>query len=264
MSDQRAQATAETAKTAGKAIELVRDAGSYLAKTIGDIPPDLVGLAGDWLHEVRRRNAGRLQAKTAAILDRIDRARWTEPSPSVVVPLLEAAADESSEELGDLWAALLANAMIDNGRLIRREFFALLKAMEPIDALMLDVASRTPSSGDFRKHLCRAEVEGLGRQPASVGVPQAYGQWPDHEHRSSPGAWMCFRCRVQSSRLVSGRLAMEAYPLAVSLRYQSRPERRLLMRLQHCARRKGHTRPIRRPVPFRVWLGPTLGEPRRA
>jgi hypothetical protein len=49
-------AIAETAKTAGNAVDLVRDLGAFVAKVLGDVPANLVGLGGDHIAHVRIRN----------------------------------------------------------------------------------------------------------------------------------------------------------------------------------------------------------------
>jgi hypothetical protein len=166
ISDEEAKAVQEVAKASGPVVALVRDAGHALVNsTVASIPADLIGAAGgDWLHEARRRNKARMEAKTAAILESIDRARLTEPSPSVVLPLLEAAMDESREELQDLWANLLANAMIDGGFMVRRDFFVTLKAMEPIDAVVLDVFAATESDSSAEPYAQLAKIQDALRE----------------------------------------------------------------------------------------------------
>ena len=143
LTDAQANAVAAVANTTGKAVDASRGIGGFLTDTVGSIPSDLLGIAGgDWLHEQRRRNLGRMRAKTERILESIDRSRITEPSASIVVPLLQAAADEKREALQDLWAALLANSMVDGGEKVRRAFFAVVGRMEPLDARLLDMISR--------------------------------------------------------------------------------------------------------------------------
>lgn len=140
MTSAEAEAVTEVAKTAGKAIDLARGVGGYLKETLDTVPHDLIGLAGgDWLHQQRRRNIAKMQARTERILEGVERERISEPSVSVVVPLLEAAADEGREELQDLWAGLLASAMMDGGRKVRRAFFETLRKLEPTDALVLEI-----------------------------------------------------------------------------------------------------------------------------
>ncbi len=146
LTDAEATAAGEAAKAAGTALVVAAGAGGWLARTVGTIPEDILGIAGgDWLHQTRRRNLAKMEAKTAKSLDGIDATRRTEASPSVVLPLLEAAADESREELQALWAALLANACLDGGKRVRRAFFDALRHMDPVDALVLDLNIRRPN-----------------------------------------------------------------------------------------------------------------------
>ena len=155
VTDAQAEAGKALAETAGKVLDLTKGIGSYLAETIGTIPQDLLGLAGgDWLHEKRQRNLAQMQAKTARILDGIQKERISEPSPSVVMPLLEAARDESREELQEIWAALLAQAMIDGGYKVRRSFFDLVGKLEPIDSLVLMAVSSLPHGGTSNENTC--------------------------------------------------------------------------------------------------------------
>lgn len=131
-----AVAVAETAKATGKAIDATVGFAGWVKQTLGTIPEDVLGLVGgDWLHQKRKRTLAELEAKTSEILLSIGAGPPFEPSPSVVVPLLIGAADESRPELQDLWAALLASALQpDGGERVRRAFFDTLKAMEPVDA----------------------------------------------------------------------------------------------------------------------------------
>lgn len=116
-----------------------------LAKIFGKVPEDLVGvIGGDTLHHHRLRNLATLAAKTDAYLQLIDQARRSEVSLSVAIPLIAAAVDESRRELQDLWAALLANAQLDDGVRVRTIYFDILKGMEPIDAKVLELVSDTP------------------------------------------------------------------------------------------------------------------------
>jgi hypothetical protein len=142
-----AKALSEVARTTGKAIDALRDTGSYLAGVFGSVPRDLVGVGGgDWLFHQRRRHLAKLEAATLTIVKQYEPERRTEPSPSVVLPLFGAAADEAREELQQLWAALLANTMLDGGVRVRRDFIETLRQLEPFDALVLDIFARFPRS----------------------------------------------------------------------------------------------------------------------
>lgn len=107
---EEAKAVAAVAGATGKAIDAATDLGGFAGKVLGTLPQDAVGLLGDWVSHLRTRNAHRLQLKTDEILS--SRNAVIEPLSLVVArPLLEAAQDESREELVELWARLLANAM---------------------------------------------------------------------------------------------------------------------------------------------------------
>ena len=66
--------------------------------------------------------------------------RVAEPDapPSLAIPIMIAAADESRDELLDLWAALLA-AAADSGKsnAFRLKFIEVVKRMDPLDPLVL-------------------------------------------------------------------------------------------------------------------------------
>jgi Abortive infection alpha len=134
-----AKAIQEAAKTTGKAIDLTSDLGKYLGKVVGGVPSDLVGLlGGDYLGQLRIRNLDKSIRKTKKIIE--DRKAETEPvSLALAVPILKATENESREELQDLWARLLANAM-DKKRsaTVRLEFIQIIQQLNPLDAMILD------------------------------------------------------------------------------------------------------------------------------
>ncbi len=173
LTDAEATAAGEAAKAAGTALVVAAGAGGWLARTVGTIPEDILGIAGgDWLHQTRRRNLAKMEAKTAKSLDGIDATRRTEASPSVVLPLLEAAADESREELQALWAALLANACLDGGKRVRRAFFDALRTMEPVDALVLELHINRPNRHTSEASSYQRDDEWMITQLAVKGFSQ--------------------------------------------------------------------------------------------
>jgi len=148
------------------ALETARSFGGYVAKILGTMPEDLIGVMGaDKLRARRIENIIGLGERTRARLE-ARHVEAAEPvSLSLALPLLEAAADESREELSDLWARLLAAAMdpARTGR-VRQTFMAAVKAMDPLDAVALmsfDGYSPEPGAG--------AE----GQIAARLGVSQA-------------------------------------------------------------------------------------------
>jgi hypothetical protein len=135
-----ARAIEETAKLGSKLVEAGTKAGGYLDRVFGRLPDNFLGLVvGDWVLHTRIRRWAELQAETERIL----RKRGvTEPladvSPSVAVPLIEAAVDETREGLKELWARLLAAAMDPaRSQLVRQTFITALKAMDPLDPRIL-------------------------------------------------------------------------------------------------------------------------------
>jgi hypothetical protein len=130
-----------------EAVNLARDVGGWINNIAGDIPKDLVGLvAGDRLKAYRMEKAAevvhcareRLKAKGITPLDN--------PSPSIILPILESAMDEGREELKRLWEGLLATALDpDKTTQVARLFIDLVKAMDPLDARILVEARNHPN-----------------------------------------------------------------------------------------------------------------------
>ncbi|WP_207536944.1 Abi-alpha family protein [Sabulicella rubraurantiaca] len=139
----------KTADFGGKVVDAGTGFGGWLKDTFGTIPQDLLGVAGgDWLHYRRRMNLLQLELKTEVLREKLNENRLIEPSPSILLPLLQHAANESRDELQDLWAALLISAMHPEAyRRVRRSFFETLMKMEPLDALVFDkiIRSKTPA-----------------------------------------------------------------------------------------------------------------------
>jgi hypothetical protein len=150
--EEAAKALSKVAEFGTRALPTVEKVGGYLATVFGALPENLIGLAGDWVHHMRVRNWARLGEKTEAILKRRGiTADVDDLSPSIAVPLLSAAVDETRSELQELWAKLLANAMDPKrATIIRREFIDTLRLMNPLDALVLDLATgHPPMEGDL-------------------------------------------------------------------------------------------------------------------
>jgi hypothetical protein len=134
-----AKAAEESAKTAGKALEIVHDVGGYLRGVFAEVPADLVGVAGGaWLHEIHARLRDKLRRRTEQILRERDVQEAIELSPNIAAAIIEGAQEESREELAELWARLLASAMdpatMNN---VRHSFIAAVREMDPLDAKIM-------------------------------------------------------------------------------------------------------------------------------
>jgi hypothetical protein len=112
--------------------------GGYLRNVFAEVPADLVGVAGGaWLHEVHIRIKDAWRRRTEEILRERDVQDVIELSPNMAVALVEGAQEEGREELMELWARLLANAMDPNLNSVRQSFIEAVKNMDPVDAIVL-------------------------------------------------------------------------------------------------------------------------------
>ena len=113
--------------------------GGYIADIVGDLPKDLVGLlAGDRVKVARAKRLAILLEGTKKHLQDRGVVEPEPPSLKLALPIFEAAADESNQELQDLWASLLAAAMDPKRRdWVRQSFIQIVKQMDPFDVLVL-------------------------------------------------------------------------------------------------------------------------------
>ena len=118
----------------------------YMGRVLGTAPQDAVGLVlGDPLRFVRTAIAAQYDVLLTKILNRRKVTETQPVSPSLAIPLLRAAYDESRPELQELWASLIASAMDStrSGR-IRLSFTETLKRFDPLDALVLKARNERP------------------------------------------------------------------------------------------------------------------------
>jgi Abortive infection alpha len=156
-----AKAIEESARTLGKGFDLAGGLGAYLARALGGVPQNLIGiLVGDWLIHKRVRRWSELQDETRQILgQRRVKEPYDDISPSIALPLIEAALDEDREGLKELWAKLLAAAMDSKRKhLVRADLISTLKQLEPLDAIVLNTVHEGPRSQfrpNVRDHLAQ-------------------------------------------------------------------------------------------------------------
>jgi len=133
-----AGAVEEIAKASGKALDVVHDTGGYLAKVLGGVPGNLVGvLGGAWLCERHIRLKDGLRRRTEQILRQRDVQQLVELSPNLASALIAGAQEEGREELAELWARLLANAIDPSMNSVRHSFIEAVKAFDPPDVIVL-------------------------------------------------------------------------------------------------------------------------------
>ncbi len=114
---------------------------AFFGKVVGAPLEDLTGLMiGDPIRYIRFRGLLYYQAKVDSILEQRGVKEPQAVSPSIAVPLIEAATNETREELCELWAKLLAAAMDPKeANHVRLELIDAVKRLAPIDARVLEI-----------------------------------------------------------------------------------------------------------------------------
>lgn len=129
----------EQAKLGQEVLKVMSGVGSFFKEALGGVPQDLVGyLGGDWLRLRRVENIAKMMERAR---EKLKAAGVTETEPAsltLALPILRGAADESREEIQDLWARLMA-AALDPAKAgsVRQGFAEAISKMDPLDALVL-------------------------------------------------------------------------------------------------------------------------------
>ena len=142
-----ARAIEESAKAVSNVVGAAEKGGSWVSKVLGELPTDVVGFYfGDRLHHKRLLRLIELEAETEEHHRRWGRKGPKEDlSPSLGIPLLEAASDETREGLKQLWSKLLAAAMHpERAKFVRASLIEAVKKMDPLDALILETLETHP------------------------------------------------------------------------------------------------------------------------
>ena len=140
-----AKAVKEGAKMGRAVVEAGSDLGRYVAKVIGTVPEDAVGLAfGDALKAKRWANAEKVFREAFSKMEARGVENLKEIDLKQIQPLLEAVSEESDETLQDMWADLLANAMDPNKDVhLQKVLINTLRQFEPVDAMILQALAGT-------------------------------------------------------------------------------------------------------------------------
>ena len=144
-----ARATGELAKFGARTLDSLDKLFGYAAEVAATVPHDLIGLGGgDWLRETKLRNLHKLRTNTLRIFSERTDAPFEEISPSIAVPLIEAAANELRERLAEIWAKLLAAAADPNRRaFVRADLISAVKQLEPLDAIVFQTVHELLKDG---------------------------------------------------------------------------------------------------------------------
>lgn len=164
--------TDEQAKLGQEIVKAFSGMGAFVEKALGSTPSDLIGyLGGDWLRFKRAENIAKMMNLAKDTLEKSSVIDQEPASLSVALPILRFAADESREEIQELWARLLAAAM-DPTRAgsVRQSFTESISKMDPLDAIVLlnhiafkDVMWSVP-----------AEKMGISRDQLEISISNLY------------------------------------------------------------------------------------------
>lgn len=162
-----ANATKAVAETAGKALDIVSGAGRFLDRLVGNALAEGGETLADQVRYWRKMRLLKFEEKfNAACAARGFSPDTMKPlSLGKTVQLLEAASIEEEDEVQELWADLLANAVDPAGGVtMKKMYVTLLKDMGPAEAVLVDLL------GKFRAHrqLPPAPMNAIHRQLEDV------------------------------------------------------------------------------------------------
>lgn len=140
MDKESAKAVKEMAKTAGKVVDVVHDTGEFLAPHVDGVLAQVVGMFTDHLKYVRGVRLVRLgQRFQRELLAHGGVAAVRKLPLNFAIDALEQGAMEPNDDLQDIWARLLANAVDATNEIQpRRAYISIIKDLSPLDALILE------------------------------------------------------------------------------------------------------------------------------
>ncbi len=114
-------------------------AASSFGKFLSPLFRPLIGIAGDHLEVLRTKRQVRLAERLQEFLKERGLSGPTrEIAPAFLIPLIERASIEFDDDMQDVWATMLVNAVdSDSGTERRTAFVAMLDQMAPFDVLIL-------------------------------------------------------------------------------------------------------------------------------
>ena len=135
------QPSKEIISSPSDAIRVVEKTGAFLNQVFGEMIKNRVGIVADRIKYCRLHNYLKLSENTTRIMrDKgYSEGDITRVVPlKIAIPLIENATLEENDELQQLWAVLLANAMDLNFNVdIKLRHVSLLREMEPLDLRIL-------------------------------------------------------------------------------------------------------------------------------
>jgi hypothetical protein len=211
--DEESKAIQEVAKTAARYEPAVRALGEFVGKVIGYPLTQAGGLLGDGIGIIRSEILLKYQERVQRIMKerKLDGPRRTIPL-SVVYPLLEAASLEQDDDLSEMFAQLLVNAIDDRfSDFIPKSFVETIRAMSPLEALVLKRMTSAPESS----------INDVGMM-YTAGLPDNYLDAPtadnDKDTGEPPAAIALALSSLRAAGCVEGAMAWGGFTLLRSAR----------------------------------------------
>lgn len=155
------KAAEELAKLGQKSLETADKAGGWADSVFGKGMRHLGGAFEDSMAAYRVRNRIRVLEKTRVAIEKSGMIGSTKPiDPRIAVPILDAISDESDEDLQDVWAAYIANAVNPKKLRADRILIDVIRKLEPSDWPVLQQLFALPAG--------KYVPESLGREPADL------------------------------------------------------------------------------------------------
>ncbi|TGR83611.1 DUF4393 domain-containing protein [Mesorhizobium sp. M2D.F.Ca.ET.223.01.1.1] len=175
--DKQSEAIEQVAKTVGEFRPEIQQMGKFIAKVIGHPLEQTGGLIGDVFGIARMELFLKYEKRVRRIMAERKLDNNTRPLPlSMAYPLLAAASLEEDDELSEMLAQLLVNAMdTDFEGYVPKSFVETLRNMSPFEALILKRMVEAPPES----------VTGGGFMD-TTGLPDKYHPRPGNEEIGKP------------------------------------------------------------------------------
>ncbi|WMJ24332.1 Abi-alpha family protein [Paludicola sp. MB14-C6] len=148
------KAIEETAKAIGKGIDVADKVGTFIAPLIKGSLEQGIGIFEDKLKYARWERQVRLMCRATEFMKKCGITEVINPIPlKFAVPLLQGASLEDDDELQDLWAKLLVNAISNKGIELRRVYIDILERLSPLEAKIIDKIYSIPFNENQHKFL---------------------------------------------------------------------------------------------------------------
>lgn len=141
-----ARAIQEASKSAGKLLDITKEAGTFISKYISGTVEQGIGIFEDKLKYYRWERQQRMMIQAEAVMKELGIVAPTRSIPlKIAIPLFEAAAIEDDNDLQDQWIGLLVNyANADSGVELNRVYVEILSEISSLEAKILDAIYLLP------------------------------------------------------------------------------------------------------------------------